>query len=385
MMLPATAPSHDEAAEISSLIGDIYDTTLDPTLWPCVLEGSASFVRGTASALFLKDSVRKTHNNIYTWGYNPNYIQTYIEKYGQLDPFATAQFFFEIEDPVSLADIIPHREFRESSFYKEWVQPQHWIDAIAATLEKSATTYAAFSVIRHENDGIVDDDVRRRMKLIVPHVRRAVLIGKIIDLHKVEAAALADALDGLATAMFIVDANGHIAHANAAAHAMMNEASVIRALGGKLAAVDAQANRGLHDIFMKAEAGDVAVGAKGIAIPLAARAGERYVAHVLPLTSGARRRAGVAYSAVAAVFAHKAALELPHPLEIITTTFKLTPAELRVLMMIVQFGGVHDIAPVLGVSEATVKTHLQRIFAKTDTNRQADLVKLVAGYMGPLS
>jgi hypothetical protein len=27
---------------------------------------------------------------------------------------------------------------------------------------------------------------------------------------------------------------------------------------------------------------------------------------------------------------------------------------------------------------------LQRIFAKTDTGRQADLVKLVAGYMSPL-
>jgi DNA-binding CsgD family transcriptional regulator len=53
-------------------------------------------------------------------------------------------------------------------------------------------------------------------------------------------------------------------------------------------------------------------------------------------------------------------------------------------MMIVQLGGVPEVAPVLGLSEATVKTHLQRIFAKTDTSRQADLVKLVAGYISPL-
>jgi hypothetical protein len=71
------------------------------------------------------------------------------------------------------------------------VQPQHWIDAISATLERSATTYSAFSVIRHESDGVVDDKARRRMKLIVPPVRRAVLIGKIIDLHKLEIAAFA--------------------------------------------------------------------------------------------------------------------------------------------------------------------------------------------------
>jgi DNA-binding CsgD family transcriptional regulator len=80
----------------------------------------------------------------------------------------------------------------------------------------------------------------------------------------------------------------------------------------------------------------------------------------------------------------KAALELPHPLETVAKTFKLTPTEMRVLMMIVEVGGVPEIASVLGVSETTVKTHLQHIFAKTGAARQADLVKLVASYMSPL-
>ena len=379
------ARPNDEAAQVSSLIGGIYDAALDPERWPHVLKDSARFVGGTASALFLKDSVRNIHNTLHTWGYDPEYTRSYIEKFGQFDPFAIAQFFFEIEQPISIADIMPHSEFKKSRFYEEWVRPQHWIDAIAATLEKSATTYAAFSVIRHENDDIVDDETRRRMRLIVPHVRRAVAIGKVIDLHKVEAAALADTLDGLAAAMFLVDSAGRIVHANATAHAMLDKGSVIRGSGGKLAATDAQAEHALHDIFMNANAGDMAVGAKGIAMPLAARDGERYVAHVLPLTSGARRQVGVAYSAVAAVFVRKAALELPHPLETIAATFKLTPAEMRVLMMIVQLGGVSEVAPVLGVSEATVKTHLQHIFAKTETSRQAELVKLVAGYLSPLA
>jgi len=109
------------------------------------------------------------------------------------------------------------------------------------------------------------------------------------------------------------------------------------------------------------------------------------VAHVLPLTSGARKQAGVAYSAVATVFIRKAALSLPHPIETIAGMFKLTSAEMRVLMMIVQIGGVPEVAPVLGISESTVKTHLQRIFAKTGAARQADLVKLVAGYMSPVA
>jgi hypothetical protein len=52
--------------------------------------------------------------------------------------------------------------------------------------------------------------------------------------------------------------------------------------------------------------------------------------------AGARRKAGVAYSAVAAVFVRKAALELPHPLETIAALQAHAGAEMRVLMMIVQ-------------------------------------------------
>jgi hypothetical protein len=45
--------------------------------------------------------------------------------------------------------------------------------------------------------------------------------------------------------------------------------------------------------------------------------GTRYVANVLPLTSGARRKAGVSDAAVATAFVNKAPLDLPSPPEAI--------------------------------------------------------------------
>ena len=47
---------------------------------------------------------------------------------------------------------------------------------------------------------------------------------------------------------------------------------------------------------------------------------------------------------------------------------------------IVEIGGVPEAAPVLGVSDQTVKSCTT--FKKTATKRQADLVKLVATYSG---
>ncbi len=92
----------------------------------------------------------------------------------------------------------------------------------------------------------------------------------MIDLHRVEAAALPDCLDELATGMVIVDSTGRIVHANISARRMIAEGKVLRATNGRIAAINLQGT---------AQAGDVAVGKHGIAISLAARSGERYVAH----------------------------------------------------------------------------------------------------------
>jgi DNA-binding CsgD family transcriptional regulator len=126
-----------------------------------------------------------------------------------------------------------------------------------------------------------------------------------------------------------------------------------------------------------------AAGTTMIAVPLSTRDGEHYIAYLLPLTSAARRLASE-YAAVAALFVHKAMPRVAFPREAIAELYDLTPGELRVLLAIVEIGGVPETARVLGIAEATVKTHLHRLFCKTGAARQADLVKLVAACSNPL-
>lgn len=375
----------EEALQISSLIGDVYDAALDPRLWTDVLGKAREFVGGSAAALFSKDATRKSLNVYYDDGrLDPHYKQLYFDKYVKLDPSTTGHVLAEIEKPISTVDLLPYNEFVETRFYKEWGQPQGLVDFVCAVLDKSATSAAMFGVFRHQRHGLADAETMRRMRLIVPHIRRAVLISRTIDLKTAEAATLADTCDGLRAGLFLVDAAGRIMHANVRGHAMLHERAVLRAGDGKLIANEAYAAQALEEIFAMADGGDAALGTSGIAVPLRACDGDHYVAHVLPLTSGARRRAGTCYAAVAAVFVHKAALEAPSPPEAIARLYNLTPSELRVLLAIVQVGGVPETAEALGVAEATVKTHLHRLFGKTGAVRQADLVKLVAGFANPI-
>jgi DNA-binding CsgD family transcriptional regulator len=374
----------DQAEQCSSLIGEIYDAALDPSLWSDVVGKAARFVGGSAAAIYAKSPTALTGNLYYESGTDPYYRQLYFDKYIKFDPSTTSHYFADVEQLIATADCMPYQEFLETRFYKEWAQPQGLVDGLNAVLDKSVTSAALFVVFRHQRDGVVDDEMRRRMRLIVPHIRRAVLIGRLIDLRATDAANLADTLDGLSAGMCAVDADGRIVHANVACHVILDARDFLSVIGGRLVASDAEIDRTLRELFAAAGSGDAAVGTQGVALPLRAKDGSHYAAHVLPLTSGARRLAGMARSATAALFICKIAAEIRSPREVIARAYHLTPSELRVLLAIVDVGGVPESAAALGIAESTVKTHLGNLFVKTRARRQADLVKIVAGFASPL-
>lgn len=357
--------------ELSDVIGDIHAAAVDRPLWTDAIGRAAQFIRGTGAALYSKDAANQVGSVRYMTGIEPSYTQLYFEKYAMLGPTTRGQ---------PIADMMSRSELLETRLYREWMRPQGLVDVVNAVVEKSTAGVVVFAVFRSERDGVADNDVRYRMQMIVPHIRRAVLIGQMFDLKAAEIAAYANTLDGLNVGMCLVDAEGRIVHVNTAGHAIITVSDVLHSVGGRLAARDARVEQTLREIFSAAGQQDAAPGTMEIALPLIGKDNERYVAHVLPLTSGARHRAGGTSAAAAALFIRRAALEIPPTFEVIGKTFKLTPTELRVLSAIVEVGGVPEVAAALGVAATTIKTHLGRLFEKTGATRQADLVKLVAGY-----
>jgi DNA-binding CsgD family transcriptional regulator len=384
-MNPVFSGNVTDQEELSLFIGEIYDAAIDASRWRSVLAKAAKFIGGSSAALFSKDAVSGAGNIYHEFGTDPHYRQLYFDKYVKLDPATTGHFFAEVEQPISVTDLMPYDEFLESRFYREWVQPQGVVDFLAVVLDKSVTSVAMFGVFRHESDGLVDEEARQRISLIIPHIRRAVLVSRGIDLKTTEAATFADTLDGLSAGMCLLDADGRVVHTNRAGRAILAMNDFLSESGGCITARDRDVERRLQDLLSAARGGDPAIGTEGADLPLRAQDGTRYVAHVLPLTSGVRRRAGIAYSAVAALFIRKSTIEVPSTPEVIARAYHLTPTELRVLLAIVEVGRVPEVAVALGVAESTVKTHLGHLFEKTGVTRQADLVKIVAGFSTPFA
>jgi DNA-binding CsgD family transcriptional regulator len=251
---------------------------------------------------------------------------------------------------------------------------------VVAPIERRGNWAAMFGVFRHERDGMGDETAQHRVSLLAPHVRRAVAIGQTIGAAAAEAASLSDTLDGLAAGVFLVDAEARLVHANAAGRLMLGTSGAVSAGHDGSLRIE---RTNLRRLLPGADATAPTISTDSLAIEAAD--GTRYVAHVLPLGDGARRLAGARYDAVAALFVRPAGFEPKSVPAAIAKAFDLTPSELRVVLSTVHHDGVADIAEALGIGEATVRTHLHRVFGKTETKRQADLVKLVAGFASPLA
>jgi DNA-binding CsgD family transcriptional regulator len=116
-------------------------------------------------------------------------------------------------------------------------------------------------------------------------------------------------------------------------------------------------------------------GQRSLAIPSGTGAG--YIATLLPVQRGQRADIVAPFAASVAIFMQDP-LEAPMmPGEAFARLHKLTGGELRVLLALAQGLGAKEAADMLGISEPTVRTHLQHMFAKTHTLRQADLLRLL--------
>jgi DNA-binding CsgD family transcriptional regulator len=377
----ATADNNRDCESLNDLISLVYDSVVDSSRWAGTCAGVAAYVGGIGAGCFVLDQDSARVRVPVMVGIAPPPPDALFR---QIYPALEGHFLGEIEQPVATSDLMPFDQLAQTEFYRTWAEPQGLVDFVSVVLDKSVFGITICGVFRHARDGFADDDARRRVGLIAPHLRRALRIIRTFSSKAAEAATLADTLDGLSAGLCLVDAGGRIVHVNAAAQAILEIGDILRSVGGKLVARDAQADRTLRDVLAAAGQGDEAPGTRGIAVPLSGQDGERYVAHALPLTSGLRRSAGFP-AAVAALFIHKTAPAVSAHPEAIGAVFKLTPTELRVLLAIVELGSVSKVAVLLGVGDGTIRTHLNHVFEKTGAKRQADLVKLVTGYATPLA
>ena len=65
----------DQAEQLSSLIGEIYDAALGPSLWSDIVGKAGRFVGGSAATIYSKSPTAMAVTVHYQSGIDPYYLQ----------------------------------------------------------------------------------------------------------------------------------------------------------------------------------------------------------------------------------------------------------------------------------------------------------------------
>ncbi len=374
---------------LSDVIGKIYDSAIDPALWPEALEGACGLIGATLGSIALVDFQKRTMDLNMNWGGDPHWMRLLEEKYSAIMPLWDVAPTAPIGEPESTRMMVARvganeAEIRSHPFFTEWATPAGLFDVASTVVMRTGSRFAAFLLHTPPTRDVIGQRDLAVVKLLVPHVRRAVVISNLLDVRSIATAAIEATLDTLVSAVVLVDSSAAIVHANRAARAMLSAGTPILAQRGVLGSHDANATAALRDAIARAAANESTLGFGGIGVPLRHRdeALRASIAHELPLTSGTLRP-DLSMGAAAAVFVTPATESPPPPFEALAALYDLTPTEARVMVEIASGKNRAATAQSLGIADSTVKTHLTRVFEKTGTTEQPELAKLVASLTSP--
>ena len=368
---------------LSSIVGDIYDCVLNPEGWTGVMVRITEIMDAAYSTIALAN-IEGNHGRFAARSpWDAEQMRVLQEDYDfDAIPGLKAVVVGDVDTPVATLSHMSEAELQQTPFFQNWAKPQGLREGCIIKFVHTPDRIGLMGCTTRADREIISVEEQRFMALLSPHLRRASLIGDLLDQARVTASLYRQALDHLAVAVVLTGANGSIIHANGAAQQMFSAQGPILSRHGLLQAQNTAVVLALQEAIASAASADASLGSRGIGLPISAPGQPPAVAYVLPLTEGTARAAF--RPACAAVFVSTTTSASPLPEAVLTTLFDLTPAEARVLLRIGSGLSAARSAVSLDIGENTLKTHLNRIFAKTGTRRQADLVKLISNMGVPL-
>ena len=356
-----------ESPELPQLLAEMYDCAIVPDLWPRVLPELAGYLNSQTVLIASRKHTARRPHLLVEFGIHREVLDELITTYSD-DPWLSAMAMVGLDEPARLEDLFDIDEFRQTPYYQRYHVPFGVGEFLVAKLIDDARRFATFSVTRGQPYSVQD---AQRCHALCPHLRRVITIVDMLEQRTAERDSLAEVLNHLAAPVIMVDPKQRIVHSNTAAQEFLAEGKSLRSVRGVLTASDPRNQEGLRRVTRAPD-----LDPKSLA--LESDEGRFTVATVLPLTSGLRGAYGKALSASAAVFVHNQTSFDEGMVTALAAAFGVTGAEARVLSALLEGLSLAETAARYQISVNTVRSHLQRLFDKTNTKRQGDLIRLAS-------
>ncbi len=210
---------------------------------------------------------------------------------------------------------------------------------------------------------------------IVPKGNKVNLYGYEVTERVIFESAYKSTLNDLQTGVIYVDSELHIYFINQSAHNILTSASELDIQQGRLSGETPLVINRLRQLASKVasqnsitnlvEVMSISRGASIVPLELL----------IAPIVS--QDAIGTYQQPTVVLFLFDRAATTNAAEEVLARLYRLTPSEARLAKLIAQGISLKDAAITLGISTGTARTHLNHVFKKTGTHRQANLVQQI--------
>lgn len=320
---------------------------------------------------------------------DPDALSKYNEHWHRLDPWAHSPDSRLLQPgAVVIGDsLVSRRNLRRTAFYNDFGRSYGIVQCIAGMIEVSAQRLSCLSINGTEHRKSFDAQDSALMVALMPSLKRALQIHRRLAGAELMSANAAAVLDRLPHGVLVLSNQGTVLSTNRAADQILRARDGLTIDHGELRAATIALTNQLRTAVstaIKTAKGVATDSDRGLILPRPSGRPPLSII-VAPLPSKLRPGGPEPFAAGVALFVTDPdRMPLPEA-ALIATMFKLTVGESQLVRLLVAGFSLDETAAHLALRPETVRTRLKVVFQKTNTHRQAELVKLVLTGMASLA
>lgn len=372
-----------QASALGAILGRVHDAALDEAQWPGAIAAIAETCEAVTGILYEFDIVRWESRIVGTHHMSPEFLDDYRNHYAAIDPWSRRSLVSEVGRAVGTRELISDSELRRTEFYQDYLRRHdNLFYGLGGVIERTPRRIAILGVQRTHRAGMFDADCFAVIERIMPHLRHAYRVRHALQQAQQTCMILSETLHAMSVPVLVLDGSARVHFANLAAEKLLAAGDGLRLRNGHVTA----ASRGQDSLLAEALARAARARHEDAPLPPLECALNRprsqrpLILTMAPISTGVM----AGETPLVAVLVDTGPSAQP-PLERLRTALRLSSAETALLQGLTEGKTLSEIAEQRQVSINTLRVQLHRLFQKTGTHRQAELVRfaLTAGGIRP--
>lgn len=365
--------------ELLRLALTAYEAAAEPGLWPAFLKRYAETVSADASFLQIHDLAGHASVIVGGFGISSPLKQAYNEHYSKLNLWRDRGQALYRAGKVNLDDEqCPRSVLERSEYYHDCLKRFGIAYSMGAVIAREGDYAPTLSSLRSPAKHPFGESEREVGRFLMPHLSRAWAVHQRLGIL----AAGESVLDTLPLGILFLASNGTAVYCNCAAEEIFRGNDGLSLRGGRLSAADRIADVQLRRAVQEAVSPRASIGPSAVHVPRIHPRGDYhgrdYQVVAAPLRKRFRQFTGMLEPVAVALITDPEKRPLAST-DVLMRAYKLTRKEAMLAAKLFEGKSLEQAAQELTITYETARTHLRRIFSKTGTSRQAELILLIAG------